>query len=97
MKKEPPKPLEALKKKLIEEHGDIPLVHTYIELRRKKLNREQMTMDEVSTYWEATVVFNPTSANLKTYELIKRLSSQADPDSFRVIYDAEELERLKKN
>ena len=87
LKKERPKPLETLKKMLIEEHGDIPLVHTYIDLRRKELNKEPLTMDEVSTLWDAIMVFNPTPANRKTYELIKRLSSQADPDRFKMIYD----------
>lgn len=89
------KPLEGLKKKLIEEHGDIPLVHTYIELRRKELNREEMTMDEVSTLWDAIMVFNPTPENRKTYEIIKQLSSEADPGTFRVIYDPPEQRRAR--
>jgi hypothetical protein len=89
LKADPPKPFETLKKKLIKEHGDIPLVHTYIELRRKELNREPMTMAEVSTLWDAIMVFNPTPANKKSYELIKRLASQADPGTFKVIYDPE--------
>ena len=92
--KKPPKPLETLKNRLIKTHGDIPLVHTYIELRRKELNREPMTMDEVSTLWEAIMVFNPTPANQKSYELIKRLSSQADPGTFEVIYDPEKLKEV---
>ena len=95
LKTKPPKPLETLQKKLIEEHGDIPLVHTYIELRRKELNREPMTIDEVSTLWDAIMVFNPTPANQKTYELIKRLSSQADPGTFEVIYDPKKLEEKR--
>ena len=97
LKAKPPKPFETLKKKLIEEHGDIPLVHTYIGLKKKFLNQEQMTMDEVSTYWEATMVFNPTPRNRKTYELIKRLSSQADPGSFEIIYDPKKLEEKKRS
>lgn len=92
-----PKSLETLKKKLIEEHGDIPLVHTYIELRRKELNKEPMTMDEVSTLWDAIMVFNPTPANRKTHELIKRLSSQADPGTFEVIYDPKKLEEKRRS
>lgn len=95
VKAKPSKPLETLKKRLIEKHGDIPLVHTYIELRRKELNREPMTMDEVSILWDAIMVFNPTPANKKTYELIKRLSSQADPNTFEVIYDPEKLEERR--
>ncbi len=97
VKAPPRKPLETLKKKLIEEHGDIPLVHTYIELRRKELNREPMTMDEVSTLWDAIMVFNPTPANRKTYELIKRLSSQADSGTFEVIYDPKKLEEKRRS
>ncbi|RKU16724.1 hypothetical protein C6503_11715 [Candidatus Poribacteria bacterium] len=91
LEKDPPKPFETLKKKLIKEHGDIPLVHRYIELRKKELNREPMTMEEVSSLWDAIMVFNPTPANKKSYELIKRLSSQADPGTFKVIYDPEEV------
>ena len=97
LKEKPPKPLETLKKKLIEEHGDIPLVHTYIELRKKELNREPMTMDEVSTLWDAIVVFNPTPANRKTHKLIKRLSSQADPGTFEIIYDPKKLEEKRRS
>ena len=92
---DPPEPFEGLKKKLIEKHGDIPLIHTYIELRKKRLDRQQMTMDEVSTLWEAIMFFNPTPANQKTYELIKRLSSQADPGSFKVIYDPQKLQQKR--
>lgn len=91
-----PEPFETLKKKLIEEHGDIPLVHVYIELRKKHLNREQMTMDEIDTYWEATMRFNPTDRNRKTYELIKRLSAQADYRSFEVIYDPKKLQEKRE-
>lgn len=94
---EPHTPFEALREKLIEEHGDIPLVHTYIELRKKEHNKEPMTMDEVSTLWDAIMVFNPTPANKRSYELIKRLSSQADPGNFRVIYDQQEIQRLKRD
>ena len=97
VKAKPPKPLETLKKRLIKKHGDIPLVHTYIKLRRKELNREPMTMDEVSTLWDAIMVFNPTPANKKTYELIKRLSSQADPNTFEVIYDPKKLEEKRRS
>lgn len=97
VKAKPPKPFETLKKKLIEEHGDIPLVHTYISLKQKFLNQEQMTIDEVSAYWEATMVFNPTPRNRKTYELIKRLSSQADPGTFEIIYDPKKLEEKKRS
>ena len=93
LKKEPPAPFETLKKKLIETHGDIPLVHTYIALRKKQLNRETMTMDEVSTLWEAIMIFNPTPENRKTYELIKHLSSQAEPGSFKMYYDPEGAKR----
>lgn len=89
LKTEPAKPFETLKKQLIKKHGDIPLVHTYIKLRKKELNREPMTMDEVSTLWDAIMVFNPTPANKESYELIKQLSSQADPSRFKVIYDPE--------
>ncbi len=93
LKSDRSKPLEGLKAKLIEEHGDIPLVHRYIELRRKELNREPMTMDEVSALWEAIIVFNPHPENLKSYELIKKLSSQADPDRFEIRYDLKKGER----
>ncbi len=92
---EPPEPFEGLKKELIEKHGDIPLIHTYIELSKKRLDRQQMTMDEVSTYWEAKMFFNPTPSNQKSYELIKRLSSQADPESFKVIYDPQKLRQKR--
>lgn len=95
-KKEPVVPFETLKKKLIKKHGDIPLVHTYIELRKKELNREPMTMDEVSTLWDAIMVFNPTPANKKTYQIIKHLSSQADPGSFKVYYDPEHAKQRRK-
>ncbi len=79
-------PFEGLRERLVEKHGDIPEVHQYIELQRKHHNREQLRQDEVMTYWELTVKFHPTKRNLETYELIKRLTEAADPESFHLEY-----------
>lgn len=80
-------PLEGLKARLLKKHGDIPEIHKYIELRRKRLNREQLTMAEALALSELLYYFNPTERNRKSLELRRRLSAVADPTYFSTEYD----------
>ncbi|MYC77866.1 hypothetical protein F4X10_19040 [Candidatus Poribacteria bacterium] len=61
---------EALRSQLVERFGDIPEVHTFVELDQKQNQRQPLTLDEYILYNES---MNHLFPNKKTEQAIKML------------------------
>ena len=67
----PARTVANLRKYLIREYGDIPLVDRYLAARAKFFRKEHLTNEEFLTFLEGLATFVPTEHNKRTYEAFK--------------------------
>lgn len=64
---------EALRHQLIQRFGDIPQVHTFVEMRERIENGEQLTPEEYIAYVESSLHLFPSKQTAHSLEEIKRI------------------------